>query len=364
MNILVFNWRDIKNPSAGGAEKYIHEIFKRLSNKSNKITLLTSAFKGCRKKEIIDGIKVIRIGGRYSVYLKARKYYQKYLSKNNYDLIIDSINTIPFFTPDFIKDKNIISIIYQLAREFWFYETKFPINLVGYHLLENWWLKRYTNIPVITISDSTKEDLASLGFKSIYIVPIGLSVEPLEKLKARNKDILLFIGRLTKAKKPFDIIKAFSLVAGKFPDSELLIMGRGYLEQRLRKYCKVLGCDSKVKFLGFLSEEDKTKIIRKAKLLLVAGVREGWGMTVTEANASGIPAIGYNIPGIRDAIIDGKTGLLSDPNPILMAEKIIEVLECPNLYNRLTINALEYSKRFSWDVSAKKFNELIVNYLF
>jgi len=358
--ILVFNWRDIKNPTAGGAEKYIHEILRRLVGKGHDITLLTSVFKECKMEEIIDGVKIIRRGGKYSVYHKTKKYYLTYLKENNYDLIIDSINTIPFFTPNFAKDEKIISIIYQLAREFWFYETVFPINFIGYHFLERIWLSKYKDIPVITISDSTKKDLVDLGFERIYEVPIGISVRQSKEVNTGENNSLLFIGRLTKAKKPFDIIKAFSLILNKFPNYELLIIGRGYLEKQLKDYCKILGCRSKVKFLGFLSEEDKIKKIKEAKLLLVAGIREGWGIVVTEANAYGVPAIGYNIPGLRDSIINGKTGFLSELFPDKMAKRIIEFLDDKDLQNSFIINALNYSRGFSWDKSASKFEKILL----
>lgn len=358
--ILAFNWRDVRNPAAGGAEKYIHEIFKRLVKKGHEITLLTSSFKESKNEEIIDGIRIIRRGGRYSVYYKTRKYYLTHLKEKNYDLIIDSINTVPFFTPDFIRNKKIICIVYQLAREFWFYETIFPVNFIGYHFLEKYWLQKYRDIPVITISESTKKDLTDLRFKRIYKVPIGISVDLSREINIRKKNKLLFIGRMTKAKKPFDIIKAFSLILTKFPDYELLIIGRGYLEKQLKRYCKSLGCSSKVKFLGFLSEEDKIKKIKEAKLLLVAGVREGWGIVVTEANANGVPAIGYNIPGLRDSIIDGKTGFLSEPFPGKMAKKIIEFLDNEDLQNRFTVDALNYSREFLWERSASKFEKILL----
>ncbi|OGH04400.1 MAG: hypothetical protein A2W22_05095 [Candidatus Levybacteria bacterium RBG_16_35_11] len=77
MNILIYNWRDIKNPAAGGAEVVTHEISKRLVLKGHKISLFTSGFKGCKEKETIDGVEIIRSGGRFTVYLKAPQYYKK-----------------------------------------------------------------------------------------------------------------------------------------------------------------------------------------------------------------------------------------------------------------------------------------------
>ncbi|MCD6367558.1 MAG: glycosyltransferase, partial [Candidatus Aenigmarchaeota archaeon] len=96
MNILVFNWRDIKNPASGGAEVYTHQIFKRLVSRGHSVTLFTSSFPNAPSKEIIDDITVIRSGSKYTVYSKAKKFYKN--SKQKFDIVVDEINTIPFFT--------------------------------------------------------------------------------------------------------------------------------------------------------------------------------------------------------------------------------------------------------------------------
>ena len=119
MKILIFSWKDIKTPFAGGAEVYTHEISKRLVKNDHEITLVTLRFPNCSNSEIIDGIKILRYGGKYSFYLKAKSYYRKYLEKENFDIIIDQINTVPFFTPFYVDNKKIITLIHQLAREFY-----------------------------------------------------------------------------------------------------------------------------------------------------------------------------------------------------------------------------------------------------
>jgi hypothetical protein len=102
MNILIYNWRDIKNPAAGGAEVVTHEIAQRLVLRGHMITLFTAAFSGCKEKETIDGVEIIRSGGRYTVYLKAPQFYRKHAGE--YDVVVDEINTRPFMTPKFVND--------------------------------------------------------------------------------------------------------------------------------------------------------------------------------------------------------------------------------------------------------------------
>jgi hypothetical protein len=79
-----------------------------------------------------------RAGGRYSVYWKAKEYYKKYFSKEGHDVVINEINTRSFFMPKFVNNgEKIVALIHQLAREYWFYETPFPLSYIGYHFLED-----------------------------------------------------------------------------------------------------------------------------------------------------------------------------------------------------------------------------------
>ena len=146
----------------------IQEVMKGLINKGHKNTLFTAKFPNCQNLEIIDDIEIIRDGGKYSVYDKARRYILA--NSERYDVIIDSINTKPFLTPKFVTTKPIIALFYQLAREFWFYETRFPINIIGYYILEKKWLSHYKNIPTVTISNHQAMNLSEAGFeKNLYL---------------------------------------------------------------------------------------------------------------------------------------------------------------------------------------------------
>lgn len=225
MNILIYNWRDIKNPASGGAEVLTHEIAKRLVLKGHKITLFTSAFAGCNKNESIDGVDIIRSGGRFTVYLNAPKFYKKHAGE--YDVVVDEINTRPFMTPDFVKDGTpVVALIHQLAREFWFYEMPFPINWIGNHILEDRWLKNYIDIPTITVSQSTKNDLIDLGFKDITIIPEGINFKPLPDVPEKEKKpTLIFVGRMGHAKLPDHVMEAFAYIKKSIPDAKLWMVG-------------------------------------------------------------------------------------------------------------------------------------------
>lgn len=358
MKILIYNWRDIKNPEAGGAEVFTHENAKRWVKAGNEVIQFSASFPRAMNEETVDGVRIVRDGNRITVYSKAREYYKKYFSKEKFDIVIDEINTIPFFTPDFVKEKK-VALIHQLAREFWFHETPFPAALLGRYFLENRWLSKYRNIPTMAVSNSTKQDLINLGFTNVSIVPEGIRFKPLKKVPRKENKTLIFVGRLKKAKKPQDAIKAFSIVRKKIPSAKLWIAGSGYYRDKLEKIA-----GKNVRFFGKVSEKRKLELMRKANAILVPGIREGWGLIVTEANACGTPAIAYNVPGLRDSVEDGNNGLLVSPNPKNMAEAIIRFLSDKNLQEMLSENALTHSRQFSWDNSAKEtlnFLEKVVN---
>jgi glycosyltransferase involved in cell wall biosynthesis len=354
MRILWFNWRDIRNPEAGGAEVYTHEIMKRLAKKGHTMTLFTSSFKGCKLNERINGIDIIREGNKYTVYIQAKKYMKVY--GHQYDLIIDEINTRPFFVPRLVSEKQVIAIIHQLAREFWFYETKFPLNYFGYYYLEKKWLSNYKNTLTLALSESTKNDLIELGFKRVFIVPPGLNVTPLSNLKEKEANpTVVFIGRLKKAKLPDHALQAFSIIKREISDAKMWVIGDGYFREKLES-----SNTKDVTFYGYISSEKKYELQSRAHIILVPAVREGWGLIVTEANAMGTPAIGYNVHGIRDSIRHDETGILvTEKSPEAMAQQAISLLRDPDSLSKYSRNALEYSRQFSWDNTVNLFEKYL-----
>lgn len=349
VRILLMNWRDIKNPEAGGAELFTHEVAKRLVKKGYEVTIFSSMFNGCLKKELIEDVEIIRNGGKYTVYRQAKSFYLKH--QREYDLVIDEINTRPFLTPKYVKSKPIIALIHQLAKEYWFYETPFPLCHLGYYFLEKSWLSRYVDIPTITVSESTKSDLAKLGFTKVHVITEGLSIKPLKEVpKKAKRHTILFVGRLKKIKFPGHAIEAFKIIKQKMSNVQLWIVGDGYLRKKLERN----SCEGII-FFGKVSDDLKFELMKKAHLIIVPSLREGWGLVVTEANACGTPAIAYNVPGIKDSVKNMETGILVPFNDINgLANSAMKLLTNEELRLNMSINALRWSRHFCWDETARQ----------
>jgi glycosyltransferase involved in cell wall biosynthesis len=357
MKILWLNWRCWLNPAMGGAEVFTYEVAKRWAASGHEVNLFASKFPDCKDEETVDGVKITRAGGRFTVYRQARRYYSKRFKKEGFDVIVDEINTQPFFAPKFANNgEKVVALIHQLAREFWFYETPFPVSYIGYYLLENQWLKQYANVPTVTVSESTCKDLSDLGFNHISIVPEGLNFEPLRILPDKDpKPIIAFSGRLKRAKRPDHAIEAFELVKKKVPDAELWIFGDGPLRKTLERLS-----GSRIRFFGNISSFERRELLKKCWVLMVPGLREGWGLNIIEANALGLPAVAYDVPGLRDSVKDNETGMLAEDGNIRdLAEKTINLLTNSPLREKLRVNSLNYSKQFSWEETANELMKLI-----
>lgn len=354
--ILWFNWRDIKHPDAGGAEVYTHEVASRLVKKGYDITLFTADIPSRIKQEVIDGVKIVRNGGKFNVYKKAEQFYKK--NKRDFDVIIDEINGRPFLTPKYIKDKPIIAVFHQSIKEEWFYETSFPINYLCYYYLERKWLSFYKGVTILTVSNSSKEDLIhSYKLDDVIIAPNGLNINPLQR-SPQKSDIptLIFVGRMKKHKLPDHAISAFKIIKNMIPNAQMNIIGDGYFLAEIRKKFNV----SDTIFHGKVDSQRKLELLSTAHIMLMPSVREGWGLVVTEANAMGTPAIGYNVPGLSDSIQHNKTGFLTMTNtPENIAEIAINLLNDPVKLQKLSHNALEFSKTLSWDKTVEIYHKVI-----
>ncbi|MGZ3744082.1 MAG: glycosyltransferase family 4 protein [Pseudobdellovibrionaceae bacterium] len=340
MKILWMTWKDLKHPQAGGAELINEEIAKRLARDGHEIILLVSNFSGGDKEELRDGYKVIRLGNRYTVYWNAYRYYTKNL-RGWADLVIDEMNTIPFFCKFYVRERNIL-LAYQLCREIWFYQMKFPLNLIGY-MLEPIYLWLLRDSHVITESESAKQDMLHYGFatEKISVIPIGIIAKPLESLHGVEKfprPTLLSLGSIRAMKRTLDQIQAFEIAKKDIPDLQLKIAGNASDSYGKKVLDRITASDyaHDIEYLGCVGEAQKTELMQKSHFILVTSVKEGWGLIVTEANSQGTPAVVYDVDGLRDSVRDSETGILSKVNSSKgMADAITRGLQHTERYMHL-----------------------------
>lgn len=361
MNILILNWRDIRNPNSGGAEILTQEMAKRWVLWGHEVTQFSSYFEGAKPEEIIDGVKFIRKGNPdarsllNSVHFLAFLFFLKH--KSSFDVVMDEIHGIPFFTPLYVVNKK-VALICEVAGKIWDANFSFPFNILG-KVVESNYFRFYKNIPFLTISPSTEKDLIRLGVckENITVLPMGISIPgKLPSLAKEKCPTIIFVGRLIKAKGVEDAIEVCRILKEDFPNIKLWIIGRGEIlyENELKEKIKLLGLSRHVDFFGFVSQEEKFEALQKAHMLLAPSIKEGFGLTVPEAGLVGTPTIAYNVEGLNDIIINMENGILVDSSPDSMATQIKKMFNEKRLYKRLQDGAYKYAKSLSWDETAKK----------
>ncbi len=344
----MINWRDVENPDAGGAEIFTHEVARRWVEQGHDVTQLTSTFPGARTSVEIDGVRVRRMGR-----LRTGSFHllvQRELARlRGYDVIVESVNTIPFLTPLWgSRLPPTLAVFHQLAEDVWDSELPGPLASAG-RRLERVLLAPYRDVPVAAVSDSTRADLERLGFENVTVIPNGRDEPPdVVHVEKEPAPTFLFVGRLAANKRPDHAVRAFRAIQARVPEARLWIVGQGPMERELARELPV-GAE----LLGRLPRRQLYERMAAAHCLLVPSVREGWGLVVIEANSVGTPAVGYDIPGVRDSIRPGRTGLLAPAgDPRLLAEQALELIADAETYERMRLEAIGWAESFSWDETA------------
>jgi glycosyltransferase involved in cell wall biosynthesis len=316
MRILIFNWKDLAHPAAGGAEVLTENVARSLVTRGHDVTLFAAAVEGRPERETVEGVDIVRAGGRVSVYWAARRFWSAQ-AHSRYDVVVDEINTRPFMTPRWIHDTPVVALIHQLAREIWAYETPFPVSVLGRYVLEPWWLRAYRDVPAMTVSPSSAQSLQRYhGWRNVSVIPEGRAPHAVPDVEKEREPTVVFLGRLVAMKRPQDAVESFRLLSGRFPTALLWIIGEGPLLERLRA-----DAPPGVSFLGRVRREELLERLARAHVLVATSIREGWGLNVSEAAACGTPAIGYATPGLVDSI-PASGGALVDPTPAALADRL------------------------------------------
>ncbi|HSE61702.1 MAG TPA: glycosyltransferase family 4 protein [Candidatus Saccharimonadales bacterium] len=364
MKILWLSWKDISHPAAGGAERILHQLSTALVADGHEVTVLTAAYPGAQEHEAIDGVHIIRAGNnRYThSFVALWRYVRKF--RNKFDLVIEVVNTAPYFSL-FFRDRAKRALFYhQLAREVWFHEAPAPLSHIGHYVLEPvaTFLLGARRAPTITISESTKQDLRKFGFRdeAIKIIREAITLEPLPSLYNSRKfdhPTILSHGSIRAMKRTLDQVKAFEMAKLRIPNLQLKISGdaTGDYGRRVLNYIENSPFSDDIQYMGRVTDAQKQQLMRSSHILTVTSIKEGWGLIVTEAASQGTPAVVYDVDGLRDSVRNGVTGKVTAPTPRKMADGIIEVFSDMPSYHRMRRAAWEWSQELTPDSSYKDF---------
>lgn len=354
----MLSWRSPGHPQGGGAEALTHETLRRAVQRGHEVTWFSAMWAGADPVAEIDGIRVIRRGRQWTVHVQAWRWLRGRTSE--FDVIVDQVNTIPFLTPLYVDESKRRLYIFQTAREYWWRQTSGVFRLVapfGY-IAEPWYLKTYRRTRAITISASTRDELAALGLprERIEIIPMANTFAPVQGLEPKEAGFrVIIVGRLEPAKHVEEGIAAFAALQRVVPEARLDIVGSGRPEyqQRLEALVRSSGV-SDATFHGRVSEERKHELMRSAHMHVFTSHREGWGLTVTEAAALGTPSLGYAVPGVRDSIGDSER-LVERGDTAALGRLLIRYASEKEAYDVVRREAWQSARGLSYEATTDAF---------
>lgn len=353
MNILILNWRDIKNPSGGGAEILTHELAKGWVKSGYQVTQFSSLFKGAAKKETIDEVEFMRSGRWWNVHFFAFIYYLQ--NRGKIDILIDEVHWFPFFSALYARKKT-VALTCEVANKLFFTLFPYPLALL-FRGLEKIYLYIYKNIPTMAISESTKNDLLKEGVnsKSVTVIHMGLSIpKGIKRYPKEKNPTFIYLARLNKQKGIFDAIDAFAEIRNqktgiKNPQFWIVGLGEENTVKEVKELVKKYELEKNVTFFGFVNDVKKYELLARAHILLILSVHEGWGLTAVEAALQGTPVVGYDIPGLRNSVNNGETGILTSSTPKELAKNAMSLLDNKILYDKMCRQASLWAKKFRWE---------------
>lgn len=355
MNILVVNYRDRMHPAAGGAEKHLHRIFKRIVEMGHKVVLLTTMFDGAQKRDVVDGIQVIREGHDLMFQLTVARMLPVLDREFSFDVVYEDLNKLPLFTPKILK-KPVLVQMHHLWRSSIFAEASFPVAF-GVWAFERAIPLFYKKQPFVVVSPSTKKELAEIGIPENRIEVVYNGSEPVEAPLKVEEDCpyFLWLSRVHRYKGIWIALKAFERFAKKHDGVKLYVAGDGPVLTKLPDWLKQHGLSDRVVLCGYVSRDRKLELMSRAIALVQTSYKEGWGLTVVEAAQLDTPTIASDVPGLRDSVKNGETGILFPVGDVTSCALAMERLYVePETRERFATSAKAYAKTFSWDVAAEK----------
>lgn len=357
MRIVLFNWRDRAHPRAGGAEVYTDDLLSELAHQGHDCTLFASAAPGLAAEERNDRYRIIRAGNELTCRFHGVAWLARH--RDEIDLAIDEVNTLPFLSRLVLPSRTVL-LMHQLAREVWWKEAPLPLSAIGY-ALEPAVLQIYRGAPVITISESSLRSIRGLGLaRDGRIIECPLRQPSMATSDYQSSFVLGYVGRVTPSKRVDDIIRAFAIIHGKYDAARLSIVGKGpdgYVKS-LHVLAAELGVEERIDFHGHVSSAERDRLMSTFACLLMASVREGWGLVVSEAAAYGVPTVAYDVAGLRDSIDDGNSGLIvRNGDWRAMAAATLRILDDPVLRERLGTGARTYLSNYTASAFSQKVSD-------
>ncbi len=351
--LVMVAWRDLADPEAGGSELHAHEIARRWAAAGIEVVLRTSSVHGEPVVVERDRYRSIRRSGRYQVFATAPADLVRG-RMGEADGLVEIWNGMPFFSPLWARLPR-VTFLHHVHAEMWQMVLPPRLAALGSAVESRLAPPLYRRSRLVTLSESSRREIVDLlGMRSeqVSVVPPGVDACYTPGGAKSPRPLVLAVGRLVPVKRFDRLVAAMAELHRRRPEVECVIVGEGSERHRLEALRHELGADGYVSLPGRLSATELVEAYRRAWVVAATSVREGWGMTVSEAAACGTPAVASSIAGHRDSVVDGQTGFLV-ASRAEMVDRLDEVIVDDGLRERLSKAALDRAGDLTWDATAE-----------
>jgi glycosyltransferase involved in cell wall biosynthesis len=356
MRVVFLTWRDSGHPDGGGSEVYVEQVARHLVRRGHEVTLVSAGYPGASSHQRrLDGVEVVRLGGRLSVYPRALAWLAR--RSSGVDVVVDVINGLPFGTP-LVRRRGIVALVHHV------HERQWHIIYPGLRGRMGWWIESrltpllYRRVPHLTVSESSRADLQRLGIPTPVVARNGLAVTAVDRPRAASPRLVV-LARLVPHKRIEQAVDVAVALAPRFPGLRLDIVGEGWWRPALEEYVAARDAGDVVHLHGRVSDGDRDDLLAEAWVPLLPSVKEGWGLAVLEAAAQGTPTIAYReAGGVTESVLDGVTGVLVESEGEL-GEATARLLEDPSQRDRLGAAARARAGEFDWGATTDVVEEVL-----
>jgi glycosyltransferase involved in cell wall biosynthesis len=360
LRILIGTWRSPGHPAAGGAELFAWEVARELTRRGHHVTISGAGAPGLPRDEVADDVVIRRRGGLYTAYPRLLWHW---IVSSRYDAVIDCQSGLSMFAPIGARGRGVVLVVHHVHQEQFGWYFPAPVAAIGRWLEGPVARTIYRRTPTAAVSPSTAEELRQgLHWRSTVVVVPNGTAAPRRVMDRSAEPLVVVLGRLVRHKRVPEIVAAFDSVADLLPTARLAIVGTGDDEHRVRQAIAAARHPGQIVATGRVSDVEKDRWLSQAWLVLSASPREGWGLSLIEAAAAGVPALAVNAPGVCDAVRAGITGRLvsrvTQLGPALVEE--IGRLSDPDQASAQATRCRDWAARFSWSDTARRLESLLL----
>jgi glycosyltransferase involved in cell wall biosynthesis len=349
--IHMLSWRDLADVEAGGSELHASTVAARWADAGIDVTMRTSYAQGAPPETMRDGYRVVRRAGRYLVFPRA--VAAELLGRHGgRDGLVEIWNGVPFFSPIWARGPR-VTWLHHVHEDMWPMVLPPGLARAGQFLERRIAPPFYRGTSIVTLSESSRThiiDRLRLPANHVHVVPPGIDGRFRPGGEKAAEPMILAVGRLMPSKAFGELINAVVRVREEVP-ARLTIVGEGYERDDLERQISSLGAEEWCDLAGRVDDAELVRRYQEAWVVASSSRSEGWGMTLTEAAASGTPAVATRIPGHLDAVQDGISGILVDSDDEFVSA-LTRVLKDQDLRGRLRDGALRQARELTWDRTA------------